>query len=561
MNVRQFVKQQTRINRQFAVQFLSILVGAHGVYILAETLLAQISVHRASHLTDLLVDLPLLIGLSVIYLSTLLKRRKRTAWLVTITAYAFYLGSGTTQLLLHIPLMRLSLLEVIRVILLPLVILGLLLIFHNEFVVRSDIQGFRSAIRFIVIILVIALFYGVVGFQLLDDSDFHQEIGVTSSIHYTIDQFNLTTNKPVHPYTKRAHLFLDSLSFVSLFAVLYGAFSLFQPLRAKFADQSDAREKILKLLEQYETNCEEFFKLWPHDKQYYFDDSGQSAIAFHVFAGVALCLSDPIGNPERFVALMAGFQNQCFNNDWLPSMVHVSEQYIQLYERSGFSLQKLGQEAIVNIEHFENKLSNSKYFRQIRNRFDKNGYSFELLSPPHHDAVLSRLKAISDEWLSKGGRAERGFVMGYYTEEYMQNCQLMVARDAAGTIQAFLNKVPAIFDKKEATYDLLRQSDAALSNVNDYLLMNMIKTMHTKGYKRINMGLSPLAGLNDEDQTNNGLLDNVLKFAYANGDRFYSFSGLYKFKSKYEPDWHDKYIGYHDFAYALHEQSSKALKY
>jgi phosphatidylglycerol lysyltransferase len=334
------------------------------------------------------------------------------------------------------------------------------------------------------------------------------------------------------------------LSFVSLFAVLYGAFSLFQPLRARFADQGEARERVKQLLDTYKTPSEEFFKLWPHDKQYYFDEKNEAVIAFHVYRGVALCVSDPIGNPERFMSLMVGFQNLCFNNDWLPSMVHVSDENLTLYEHSGFSMQKLGQEAIVDIEHFENELRNSKYFRQIRNRFEKNSYTFELLSPPHHKAVLSRLQAISDEWLSKGGRAERGFVMGYYTEEYMQMCQLLVARDAAGTIQAFLNIVPADFDKQEATYDLLRQSDAALSNINDYLLINMISEMQKQGYTRINMGLCPLAGLNDEDKKNNGLLDNLMQFAYANGDRFFSFSGLYKFKAKYDPVWHNKYIGY-----------------
>jgi lysylphosphatidylglycerol synthetase-like protein (DUF2156 family) len=31
---------------------------------------------------------------------------------------------------------------------------------------------------------------------------------------------------------------------------------------------------------------------------------------------------------------------------------------------------------------------------------------------------------------------------------------------------------------------------------------------------------------------------------YSNGDRFYSFSGLHRFKDKYHPDWQDRYIAY-----------------
>jgi lysylphosphatidylglycerol synthetase-like protein (DUF2156 family) len=35
-----------------------------------------------------------------------------------------------------------------------------------------------------------------------------------------------------------------------------------------------------------------------------------------------------------------------------------------------------------------------------------------------------------------------------------------------------------------------------------------------------------------------------MQFAYANGDAFFSFSGLHRFKAKYEPKWQDKYVGY-----------------
>jgi phosphatidylglycerol lysyltransferase len=179
------------------------------------------------------------------------------------------------------------------------------------------------------------------------------------------------------------------------------------------------------------------------------------------------------------------------------------------------------------------------------NKFKNQDYSYELLSPPHHKAVLERLKVISDEWLSKGGRSERGFGMGYYTDEYAQMCQMAVARDGAGTIQAFMNLVPASnFDKQEGTYDMIRQTNNSLSNVVDYLIINVMEGLQKDGYKRFNMGLSPLAGLDETESEERTILDNVLKFAYSNGDPFFSFSGLHKFKSKYEPEWQDRYLGF-----------------
>ena len=534
------------MHQRFAVQFLGILVAAHGAYILATTLLDQVGLHHGSNLTDLSVDIPLLIGLSLLYLGALLRRRKRTAWLVTIMAYTFYLGTSVAQLLGHAAVHPLDRDDVTRHLLLPLVVLMLLFVFQREFVVKSDIQGFRFAARFIVIVLGAALIYGVAGFTLLDKTDFHQEIRFQTAIHYTIDQFNVTTKQPAQPYTKRAHLFVDSLSFVSLGAVIYAAIALFQPLRMRLSDQRVERQRMAGLLENYGAQSEEFFKLWPHDKQYFFDNGGRSGLAFHVNRGIALCLSDPAGDPRHFSALIDDFQNLCFSNDWLPALIHVGDHYRDIYEKQGYTMQKLGQEAILDLEHFRNKVAGEKYFRQIRNKFDKRGFTSELLKPPHHQAVLDRFQSISREWLSQGGRAERRFVMGYYTPEYLQSCEVLVARDAAGTIQGFVNLVPAGFTREEATYDLLRHAKGALGNINDYLLMNLIEYLAGQHYKRLNLGLCPLVGLDDgdTDEEKNRLIDGVMRFAYANGDRFYSFSGLHRFKAKYEPEWSDRYMAY-----------------
>jgi len=535
-------RRHLSVTSGFAVRFLGILVALHGTYILAASLLDQLAVHRGTHLTDLTVDVPLLIGLSLIYLGGLLRRRKQTAWLVTVLAYVFYLCISVNHLFEHAEFHDITVQEVVRAVVLPVVILGLLVLYRKDFVVRSDTQGFGYASRFSAIILIVALLYGIAGFMLLDRSDFHREIGLPTAAHYTIDQFNITTTKPLHPYTRRAQLFLDSLSFVSLGAVIYVGISLFQPLRVRWHDPQHEREQMASLLDHFGAQSEEFFKLWPQDKQYFFDESGEAGLAYRVNRGIALCLSDPVGAEHRFPALLERFSELCFSNDWLPALIHISDKYQSLYESLGFGLQKLGQEAILDLGHFQAKVADQKYFRQIGNKFNKHGFGCELLEPPHHQAVIDRLRMISDDWLSQGGRAERGFAMGYFTPEYMQRCRLLVARDAAGTIQAFINLVPAEFDKQEATYDLLRHASGTLGNVNDYLLMNLIARLHEQGYHRLNLGLCALAGLDDTEE--NRLIDRVFRFAYANGDRFYSFSGLHRFKAKYEPVWHDRHVAY-----------------
>lgn len=523
---------------------MSILVALNGAYILATTLLDQVSIHHRPHLSAFVVDLPLLLGISLIYLGSQLSRQKRTAWQVTVVVYAFYLGLGVAALINLDQDGALNAIDIIRRSIIPITILSVVYLFRREFYVKSDIQGFRTSTIFATGVICVALIYGVAGFLLLDNRDFHQQIGVTEAVHYTVDQFDLTTNTPLQPATRRGHIFADSLSAVSIIAVVYVALALFQPLKNRLGAQDSERQIVEGIMSKYGASSEEFFKLWPHDKHFYINEDQDCALAYHVYRGVALNVGDPVGNPKKIDQLLADFNQLCFSNDWLTALVHVGDVQQKMYQKNGYTLQKLGQEAVLNIEHFQTKVAGTKYFRQINNKFTKQGHTTEILSPPHHQAVISRLSTISADWLKQGSRAERGFVMGYYTEEYIQKCEVIVVRDAAGTIQAFSNLIPADYDKEEATFDLLRHSNNSLGNINDFLLMGLINGLKDKNYSRINLGFCPLVGLDDIESEKRTLIDRVLKFAYANGDRFYSFNGLHRFKNKYQPEWHDKYLGY-----------------
>ena len=214
---------------------------------------------------------------------------------------------------------------------------------------------------------------------------------------------------------------------------------------------------------------------------------------------------------------MEVFGEYCRLNDWVPSFIHTEEHFNPLYEHQGYTAQKIGEEAVVNADHFISDVATNKYFRNIKNKFEKQGFKTEILSPPHHAAVIQRLRAVSDDWISQPGRAERGFMMGYFTPAYMQLSTVMVLRDQAGTIQAFLNQIPS-YDKDTATYDLLRHTAGTLSNSTDYLLMEFIGYAHKQGYEKVNLGLCPLTGLN-KDEENKSIIDSILRFAYSNGDR------------------------------------------
>lgn len=535
------LKRLFAVRRSFLLYLSIYLVGLYGIFIIASALLAQLEIHRGVTGVVVDVDADILAGISLVYLWWLLRRRKHNAWLVTVGAYIFILGFNLSSVLMHHGLTNEWWLLLLKRIIVPLCVLGPLLYFRTSFTVRSDIKSFTQAVRVSLVLLGVAFLFGVIGFTVLDTADFHEEISLPVATQRTIDQFDLTTSHPLVPHTRRAQVFMDSLSIISVGSLAFVFVSFFQPLKARYGHIKHDRDAAEALIHKYPSDSEDFFKLWPHDKSYLFSRDKRAGLAYRVERGVALVVGDPFGDPTVYDEILSEFNDLCYTNDWLPAFVHVRPQMLETFAQYGYNSQLIGQEAIVDLSLFREQTRRSKYFRNIINRFEKQSYDFERLLPPHSPAVVQRLQVISDEWLARPGRTERGLVMGHFTADYLQMCAVIVARDAAGTIQGFLNQVPT-YETKTANFDMLRHASTAAGNINDFLLCSYIDVAVADSFTHLNLGLSPLAGLDAIEDTS--LIGTAMRLLYKGGDRLYSFQGLRKFKAKYEPEWSDRYIVY-----------------
>ena len=499
--------------------------------------------HHSTHLGSFGNEIYPIIGLTLVYLSFLLSKKKKTAWIAAVTVYVFYLCVMIYEhIIRHFSNGGLSDLRSIANIVLPFLVLICLLMTKREFIVRSDVANFKFSLKVSAIVLLSTLIFGTSGYLLMDKSDYHQEISVTGAIHQTIDQFDLTVNKPYVAHTKRARDFNDSLSIISTLAVIYCIYSIFQPIKFKFFDPYNRRYLAINILTKGQGDSEDFFKIWPHDKNYFFNEARTACIAYSVRNGVALAISDPFGAVKEIPGTLDEFLTYCSINDWLPSFIHTRPHYSSLYKKHGFSLQKIGEEAAVECSVFLNSVVTNKYFRNVVNRFEKQQFTTEVLIPPHNKEVLRRLRSISDERLTLPNKAERGYLMGFYDDTYLNTSSIIVLKDQSDQIVAFINKLPS-FNTDMASYDLIRHRIDAPSNSVDFLLINFIKYTESIGFKYVNLGLSPLAGVGDL-KGENSLLNTTLSFIYANTNRFYSFQGLHRFKQKYEPVWSDRFIAY-----------------
>ncbi|HXY18083.1 MAG TPA: hypothetical protein VEH48_01525, partial [Candidatus Nitrosopolaris sp.] len=204
------------------IDLIALLVAITGILTISSQLFSLLHLRRI-HIASTDAHLTILAGLSLIYLATLLNRGKRNAWLVSLPIYVYLVARNARHFLIDFPHVGHYHLAAWLNLAVPGLTLVLLAVSGRLFDVRSELRSFTTALRRSIVILLVAFVYGVTGFTLMDEHDFHQEITLPSAAHYTVDQFGLTTSRQITASTKRAQIFTDSLAAISLGAVFYSA--------------------------------------------------------------------------------------------------------------------------------------------------------------------------------------------------------------------------------------------------------------------------------------------------------------------------------------------------
>ena len=233
------------------------------------------------------------------------------------------------------------------------------------------------------------------------------------------------------------------------------------------------------------------------------------------------------------------FKQYCSENHWLPAFYQVSGSLIESYNGFGFRSLQIGNEAIVDLSEFSLAGTRNATVRHRYNKMSRLGYECCLVQPPHSEGMLRELSAISSEWLVSHGASELR-LLGWFDEDYLNTCPIMVVRDREGLIEAFANVVTE-FQANEMHVDLMRQRRHVESGLMDFLFASLLQWAKEAGWASFNLGLSPLAGVGEH--SNDPILERVFHKIFCHAD-FYNFRGLYSFKEKFHPAWSPRYLVY-----------------
>ncbi len=464
-------------------------------------------------------------GFILLTLATNLLRRKRVAWLITVSLLIISIISHIFKGLDY------------EESLLSSVLLVQLIVMRNVFTARSDSPSIARGVRVLIGALLFTIAYGTIGFYLLDGK-FSENFNWRDAILQTLAMFFTEDNWGLQPKTRFGYFFANSIYVIAASTFTYALFLLLQPVFLRNTIAIEEKLKAKDIVEKYGCSSLAAFTLL-NDKSYYFSPSGDSVIAYVSKGRGAIALGDPIGPASDLKEVLVGFDLFCQRNDWYPAFYQTLPNNIELYKTLGFRVLKIGEEAVVDLKKFTMQGKAGKNLRTAFNRINKMGYETKFYKPPISNNLLRQLKPISDEWLQNVQGSEKKFSLGWFDEAYLRECEIVTVESSTGEIAAFTNIIFE-YQLSEVTNDLMRHRHTVENGTMDYLFISMFQHYKECGYDTFNLGLVALSGIGENLQ--NTRIEKVTRYLYEHLERFYHFQGLRAYKEKFQPSWQPRYL-------------------
>ncbi|MBC1531271.1 bifunctional lysylphosphatidylglycerol flippase/synthetase MprF [Listeria booriae] len=324
-----------------------------------------------------------------------------------------------------------------------------------------------------------------------------------------------------------------AIAVISLIVIFY----YFSGKNITIGEPFDAR-RLRKHLAQYKGN-EVTHTMFLRDKLLFWSKDDKLLFPFKVAADKMVIMGEPVGDPNYLEEALEELMTYADRYGYRPVFYEVDVDMLAFLHDHGFDFMKIGEEGFVSLPEFTLTGKKRKGERALMNKFEREGYTFEIIHPSFDDRTIQRLRDISDDWLD--GRTEKGFSLGFFDVYYLEQAPVAIAKDAEGEIIAFASMMPCYNDEM-TSIDLMRYGKDAPSGIMDFLFINLFQHGQAEGYQIFNAGMAPLSNVGSSQFAFLGERLAGLVYRYSQG--FYGFQGLRNYKSKYVTTWVQKFIAF-----------------
>lgn len=253
-----------------------------------------------------------------------------------------------------------------------------------------------------------------------------------------------------------------------------------------------------------------------------------------------IVMGEPVGDQSVLNDALRQFIIEADRYGYQLVFYEVGQSTTMLLHEFGFDFLKTGEDGLVKLADFTLAGKRQRSQRALMHKFEREGYTFDVLEPPFDNELIKELKHVSDSWLGK--QVEKGFSLGFFDEYYLQQAPIAIVKNQEQKIVAFATLMPT-GGKKILTIDLMRHDrDLAPSGIMDMIFVNLFLYGQKTGYEYFDLGMAPLSNVGESQFS--FIEEKAAHFIYEYGYRLYGFQGLRNYKEKYADLWLSRYTVY-----------------
>jgi lysylphosphatidylglycerol synthetase-like protein (DUF2156 family) len=408
----------------------------------------------------------------------------------------------------------------------------------------SDAPSFRLGITVASTTLLLLVGYGTVAIHELGARGiFGDRLSWPASLRGAVFTVMQTKTELDELAGREASHLLRTIRLQGLGAGLFALIMVLRPVILRKRAHSPADfENVKRLVETYSEDPMAVFALLS-DKHYYFEEGVEGVVAYALWWNVAMVLADPICRPDCRERLVHGFIRHCRNCDWKPVFYCSHHSNRDIYERAGFQMVRIAEEARLRLAEFRLDGARFQNLRTARNKARKNGLVFGWYGgdgAQMDEKLEEQLLDLSRDWLMRKRGGEMGFDLSSFDLQSIREKGVAAVLSPSGRLEAFATWHP-YGNGRGRCLDLMR-SHAEARDVMDFLILEAMQSFRDQGVDEISFGGAPLA--NTSDPSEHSMHDRAIRFVFENLERFYGYKRLFFFKQKYQPSWEARYLAY-----------------
>ena len=277
------------------------------------------------------------------------------------------------------------------------------------------------------------------------------------------------------------------------------------------------------------------------DKSFLFDEKRQGFIMYAASGRSRIALGDPVAPTDAIKReLLWRFLERCDAEDAWPVFYQASQAALPFYLDAGLAVNKLGEDANVDLATFTLDGGAKANLRQTVRAAERRGLELTVAPASEVPTLLDEMKQVSDAWLAAKNVREKGFSLGRFDAAYLSRYPVALVRlKDDGRLVAFANIWEGA-GKTELSVDLMRHAPDAPSGLMDFLFVRLLLWGREQGYRRFNLGMAPMAGLAGHRLA--PLWHRAGSYIFSRWGALYNFQGLRAYKQKFTPVWEARYL-------------------